>query len=63
MVIGVVSWELSLPECRSLKEKRLGLSSMVERVNLLEGRMRINSRPSEGTRIFIEVPLQGKKDV
>ena len=47
---------------RSLREKRLGLSSMEERVNLLEGRMSIHSRPSKGTKILIEVPYREKKD-
>ena len=47
---------------RSLREKQLGLSSMEERVNLLEGTMRIHSRPSKGTKIFIEVPYREKKD-
>jgi len=32
MVIGVVSWDLSLPECRSLKEKRRVLKSLKERM-------------------------------
>jgi PAS domain S-box-containing protein len=47
---------------RSMREKQLGLSSMEERVNLLEGTMSIQSRPSKGTKIFIEVPCRGKKD-
>lgn len=32
MVIGVSSWELSLPECRSLKEKRRVVKSLKERL-------------------------------
>jgi uncharacterized protein YlxP (DUF503 family) len=32
MVIGVGSWELSLPECRSLKEKRMVVKSLKERL-------------------------------
>jgi uncharacterized protein YlxP (DUF503 family) len=32
MVIGVGSWDLSLPECRSLKEKRRVLKSLKERL-------------------------------
>jgi len=43
---------------RSFKEKRLGLSSMDERVSLLEGTMSIKSQVSKGTRIFIEVPCK-----
>ena len=46
-----------------MNEKRLGLRSMEERVRLLEGEMRIQSRVMEGTRIFVEVPNKGKKDV
>jgi PAS domain S-box-containing protein len=47
---------------RSFKEKRLGLSSMEERVSLLEGTMSIKSQPSKGTRIFIEVPGKERTD-
>jgi uncharacterized protein YlxP (DUF503 family) len=32
MVIGVCSWDLSLPECRSLKEKRRVVKSLKERM-------------------------------
>jgi len=32
MVIGVCSWNLSLPECRSLKEKRRVVKSLKERL-------------------------------
>jgi signal transduction histidine kinase len=39
-------------------EKRMGLRSMEERVNLLGGKMKIHSQPSRGTRIFIEVPFK-----
>jgi PAS domain S-box-containing protein len=46
----------------AVKEKRLGLRSMKERVCLLDGAMRIQSRAMEGTRIFIEVPNKGKKN-
>jgi PAS domain S-box-containing protein len=43
-------------------EKRMGLRSMGERVGLLEGKMRIQSRPTEGTKIFIEVPYKKEND-
>jgi signal transduction histidine kinase len=36
---------------------------MEERVGLLEGEMRIQSQAMEGTRIFVEVPNKGKKNV
>jgi signal transduction histidine kinase len=40
-------------------EKRMGLRSMEERVSLLGGSMRINSRSAKGTKIFIDVPYKG----
>jgi signal transduction histidine kinase len=43
-------------------EKRLGLSSMKERVRLLEGEMEIQSRPMKGTKIFIKVPYREWKE-
>jgi PAS domain S-box-containing protein len=43
---------------RALKDKRMGLQSMVERVRLLEGKISIRSKPSKGTTIFIEIPLK-----
>jgi PAS domain S-box-containing protein len=46
----------------SFKEKRLGLSSMEERVRLLQGTLRIKSRPSKGTSLFIEVPCKERTD-
>ena len=39
-------------------EKRMGLRSMRERVNLLGGRMEIQSQPMQGTRIFIKFPFK-----
>lgn len=47
---------------RSLEKKRMGLSSMEERVRLLNGTMDIKSQPSKGTRILIEVPCREKRD-
>ena len=38
--------------------KRMGLRNMRERINLLGGRMRIESRPKDGTWIFITVPAR-----
>lgn len=40
----------------ALLEKRLGILGMQERVRLLSGTFRIDSRPRQGTRIFIEIP-------
>jgi PAS domain S-box-containing protein len=45
---------------RALKEKRMGLQSMVERVHLLQGKINIQSRPNKGTYILIEIPLKEK---
>jgi len=47
---------------KSLKEKRMGLSSMEERVNLLGGTIQISSRPSKGTKIFTEVPCKERQN-
>lgn len=47
----------------AVKEKRLGLRSMEERVGLLNGKMKIQSRPTEGTKIFIEVPYKEQSHV
>lgn len=41
----------------ALKEKRMGLQSMVERVRLLEGKFTILSKPQKGTTILIEIPM------
>lgn len=43
---------------QALKEKRMGLQSMVERVRLLQGNIDIQSRPRRGTTILIEIPLK-----
>jgi PAS domain S-box-containing protein len=45
---------------RALKDKRMGLQSMVERVRLLAGKISIQSKPNKGTTIFIEIPLKEK---
>lgn len=39
-------------------EKRMGLRSMRERTHLLGGRMIIQSRPMNGTKIYIKIPCQ-----
>jgi len=39
-------------------EKRMGLRSMKERVNLLGGQMTIQSNPMKGTKIYIKIPFQ-----
>ena len=47
----------------AMNEKHIGLQSMEERVRLLDGQMRIQSRAMEGTRISIKVPNMGKENV
>ncbi len=42
------------------KEKRMGLRSMKERVNLLGGEITIQSRLMKGTNIFIKLPFKEK---
>lgn len=43
--------------------KRMGLRSMTERVNLLQGIIKIKSRPTQGTKIFIKIPFKkGKRN-
>ncbi|MBW1676335.1 MAG: PAS domain S-box protein [Deltaproteobacteria bacterium] len=45
----------------AVDEKRMGLRSMEERVALLGGKMSIESRVMQGTKILIEIPIKGKK--
>ena len=45
---------------RASNEKRMGLRSMEERVGLLHGKMIIQSRPTQGTKILIEFPYKEK---
>jgi len=49
-------------ELVSGKEKRMGLRSMKERVNLLEGEITIQSRLMNGTKIFIKLPLKERNN-
>ncbi len=42
----------------AINEKRMGLRSMQERVNLLEGQMSVLSIMNKGTKISIEIPTQ-----
>ena len=42
----------------AMKEKRMGLQSMTERVHLLQGKISIQSRPARGTYILIDIPLK-----
>lgn len=42
----------------ALSSKRLGLLGMQERVKLLDGSLKIYSRPQEGMKLFIEIPWE-----
>jgi PAS domain S-box-containing protein len=48
-------------ERSTLNEKRMGLRSMKERVNLLQGQMSIHSQLNKGTEIVIKLPLKDKQ--
>lgn len=45
----------------ALKEKRMGLENMIERVSLLGGEISIKSQANKGTRIDIIIPYKEKK--
>jgi len=47
----------------ALAEKRMGLRSMKERVNLLNGRFEIKSQENRGTKIFARIPVFRKAAV
>lgn len=47
---------------KALNERRMGLKSMEERVSLLNGQLKIQSRLMKGTKIFIEVPYKEKEN-
>jgi signal transduction histidine kinase len=55
-----VGFDLKEREHKLANEKRLGLRSMQERVNLLRGQMRIESSPGAGTQISIKFPVKEK---
>lgn len=42
-------------------EKRMGLRSMQERVKLMHGEMKLQSKPGRGTKVAIKVPLEEEK--
>jgi PAS domain S-box-containing protein len=45
---------------KAAREKRMGLGNMQERIRILEGRLRIESRAGEGSKIVAEVPYKEK---
>jgi signal transduction histidine kinase len=44
----------------AFRERRMGLRSMEQRVAFLDGRMKIESRPTQGTRISARIPYTEK---
>ncbi len=44
----------------ALNERRMGIRSMEERVALLNGMIKVQSRPMQGTKIFAEIPYKEK---
>jgi PAS domain S-box-containing protein len=42
-------------------EKRMGLRSMQERVTLLNGKMKLQSKPGQGTKVTIKLPFEEKE--
>lgn len=46
---------------RSQEQKRMGLRSMQERVNLLGGKLRIETSPGEGVKIITEIPYRERE--
>ena len=42
-------------------EKRMGLRSMQERVKLMNGAMKLQSKPGQGTKVAIKLPFEEKK--
>ncbi|MBI5590131.1 MAG: PhnD/SsuA/transferrin family substrate-binding protein [Deltaproteobacteria bacterium] len=50
-------FDVKAQELLSASTKRMGICSMQERVNLLYGKMAIQSQPMKGTKIFIKIPL------
>lgn len=50
-----------MPEGILHNENSFGLVGMKERVKLLQGELKINSKPGRGTEIWIQVPIQAPK--
>lgn len=57
-----IGFDVKERELRTSAEKRMGLRSMKERVNLLGGEMQILSMPMKGTKILIKIPIQESYD-
>jgi len=52
----VIDWGVGFkPE--EVEEQRFGLQGIRERARLLDGRVVIDSKPGQGTRVAVELPL------
>jgi signal transduction histidine kinase len=47
---------------QAMKTHGLGLTSMTERVKLVDGQLSIDSQPNRGTTIHVRVPLSARRD-
>ena len=56
-----IGFDVEARERQAHKEKRMGLRSMAERVGLINGTMKIQSKPSKGTHVLIKFPYQKEK--
>ncbi len=56
-------FDLSSRKKELITEKRMGLISIEERVGLLKGMFKIQSKKKVGTRIHVEVPCNERKDL
>ena len=57
-----IGFDVEARERQAHKEKRMGLRSMAERVGLINGTMKIHSKPSKGTHVLIKFPYQKEKN-
>lgn len=57
-----IGFDVEKREQAVIREKRMGLRSMQERVNLLQGQMAIHSRINVGTEIVITLPLKDSQN-
>jgi PAS domain S-box-containing protein len=57
-----IGFDLEKRLVSSIREKRMGLRSMQERVSLLGGKMSILTQPGRGTEILVEVPCLGSRN-
>ncbi len=59
--IDVRDWGVGF-DPKAVEERRFGLQGIRERVRLLDGRVTIESSPSRGTHIAVELPMTGEEN-